>query len=42
MALPVGQRLAGPLIVEEDGSTTLVEPGMHLTRTEHDMLVLEV
>lgn len=41
-ALPVGKRLAGPLIVEEDGSTTLVEPGMHLTRSEHDILLLEV
>jgi N-methylhydantoinase A len=41
-ALPVGERLAGPLIVEEDGSTTLVEPGMSLTRTAHDILLLEV
>jgi N-methylhydantoinase A len=41
-ALPVGERLEGPLIVEEEGSTTLVEPGMHLTRTEHDILLLEV
>jgi N-methylhydantoinase A len=41
-ALPVGKRLEGPLIVEEEGSTTLVEPGMHLIRTEHDILLLEV
>jgi len=41
-AMPVGQRLVGPLIVEEDGSTTLVEPGMQVTRTEHDILLLEV
>jgi N-methylhydantoinase A len=40
--LTIGERLAGPLIVEEEGSTTLVEPGMHLTRTEHDILLLEV
>jgi len=41
-AMPVDQRLAGPLIVEEEGSTTLVEPGMHVTRTQHDILLLEV
>lgn len=41
-ALPVGERLAGPLIVEEDGSTTLVEPGMYLTRNEYDILILDV
>jgi N-methylhydantoinase A len=41
-ALPVGERLTGPLIVEEEGSTTLVEPGMRLTRTEHDVLLLEI
>ena len=41
-ALPVGERTSGPLIVEEEGSTTLVEPGMHLTRTEHDVLILEI
>jgi N-methylhydantoinase A len=41
-ALPLGERLAGPLIVEEEGSTTLVEPDMHLTRNEHDILLLEV
>lgn len=41
-ALPVGERLPGPLIVEEDGSTTLVEPGMYLTRNEYDILLLEV
>jgi N-methylhydantoinase A len=41
-ALAVGERVAGPLIVEEEGSTTVVEPGMHLTRTEHDILLLDV
>lgn len=40
--LPIGERLTGPLIVEEEGSTTLVEPGMALTRTEHDILIVEV
>ncbi len=40
-ALPMGERLAGPLIVEEEGSTTLVEPGMHLTRNEHDIMILD-
>lgn len=42
VALPIGERLAGPLIVEEDGSTTLVEPGMNLTRNEYDVLVVAV
>lgn len=41
-ALPVGERLTGPLIVEEAGSTTLVEPGMVLTRNEYDILLLEI
>lgn len=41
-ALPIGERLAGPLIVEEEGSTTLVEPGMFLTRNEYDILRLEI
>ena len=41
-ALPVGERLAGPLIVEEEGSTTLVEPGMVLARNVYDILRLEV
>jgi N-methylhydantoinase A len=41
-ALPIGERLAGPLLVEEEGSTTLVEPGMYLTRNEYDILLVEV
>ena len=41
-ALPIGAALAGPLIVEEAGSTTLVEPGMRLTRNEYDILRLDI
>ncbi len=40
-ALPIGEALAGPLIVEEEGSTTLVEPGMVLIRNEYDILRLQ-
>ena len=35
------ERLHGPAIVVEDGSTTLVEPGMALQRTEEGFLLLE-
>ena len=41
-ALPIGERVAGPLIVEEDGSTTLVEPGMFIIRNQYDILVLSM
>lgn len=41
-ALPIDDRLAGPMIIEEGGSTTLVEPGMHVTRTEHDILLIDI
>jgi N-methylhydantoinase A len=41
-ALPIGEKLSGPLIVEEEGATTLVEPGMHLIRNEYDVLLLTV
>jgi N-methylhydantoinase A len=41
-AVPFDEYLDGPLIVEEPGSTTLVEPGMRLLRTQHDILLLEV
>ena len=41
-ALPVDEVLEGPLIVSEEGSTTLVEPGMHLRRTPEDVLIVDV
>jgi N-methylhydantoinase A len=41
-ALPINTRVAGPLIIEEEGSTSLVEPGMYVTRSAHDVLLLEV
>ena len=41
-ALPIGEWLAGPLIIEEEGSTTLVEPGMHIVHNEYDVLVLTI
>ena len=41
-ALPVDEPLQGPLIVAEEGSTTLVEPGMTLRRTPEDVLIIEV
>ena len=41
-AMPIDEVLEGPLIVSEEGSTTLVEPGMHLRRTPEDVLIVEV
>jgi len=41
-ALPIDEVLEGPLIVSEEGSTTLVEPGMHLRRTAEDVLIVDV
>jgi len=41
-SMPVNQRMTGPVIIEEEGSTTIVEPGMAVTRTGHDILILEV
>ena len=41
-AMPIDTVLEGPLIVSEEGSTTLVEPGMHLRRTPEDVLIVEV
>ena len=41
-ALPIDEVLEGPLIVSEEGSTTLVEPGMHLRRTPEDVLIVDV
>ena len=41
-ALPVDERLHGPMIVEEEGATTVVEPGMSVVRTEHDVLMMDI
>ena len=41
-AMPVNEVIVGPLLVEEAGSTTLVEPGMTAVRNEQDILILEV
>ncbi len=41
-AMPIDTVLEGPLIVSEEGSTTLVEPGMQLRRTPEDVLIVEV
>ena len=41
-ALPIDEVLEGPLIVSEEGSTTLVEPGMQLRRTPEDVLIVDV
>jgi hypothetical protein len=40
--MPVNEVIVGPLLVEEAGSTTLVEPGMTAVRNEQDILILEV
>lgn len=40
-SLPVDEVIDGPVIVTEDGSTTVVEPGMTVRRTDRDVLVLE-
>ena len=40
--MPIGESMAGPLIIEEDGSTSVVEPGMHVTRTANDILIVGV
>jgi N-methylhydantoinase A len=39
-ALAAGETLEGPCVVEEEGATTLVEPGMRLERTAQGSLVL--
>lgn len=41
-AMPVDETIAGPVIVEEDGSTSLVEPGMIVRRTDQDILIVKV
>jgi N-methylhydantoinase A len=39
-ALEPGESLAGPAVVEEEGSTLFVEPGMTLERTEQGALMI--
>ncbi len=41
-AMPVGVVIDGPVIIEEEGSTTVVEPDMTVLRTAHDVLMVEV
>ena len=41
-AMPIDDVLEGPLIVSEEGSTTLVGPGMRVRRTAEDVLIVEV
>jgi N-methylhydantoinase A len=38
--LPVGERLHGPALVQEEGSTTLVSPDMTVEKTEHGSLII--
>jgi N-methylhydantoinase A len=40
--LPAGVRLEGPAIVEEHGSTTLVEPAQQLHVDDHGLLVIHL
>lgn len=40
-SMSINQPFDGPLIIEEDGSTTLVEPEMTVVRNEQDILILE-
>ena len=40
--MPINELIDGPLIIEEDGSTTLVEPGTNIIRNEYDVLIIEV
>jgi N-methylhydantoinase A len=39
--LPVGARLVGPCVIEEPGSTTLVEPGMSVTVLPDGQLLID-
>ncbi len=41
-AMPIDEVLDGPLIVSEEGSTTLVDPGMRIRRSPEDILIVEV
>ena len=40
-ALASGQALQGPAVIEEEGSTVFVEPGMTVTRSTQGALVIE-
>jgi N-methylhydantoinase A len=40
--MPLNRTIPGPIIIEEDGSTTVVEPGTTVIRTDRDILILEV
>ena len=40
-SLEPGESVAGPAVIEEDGSTTFVEPGMTVERSGQDALVIE-
>jgi N-methylhydantoinase A/oxoprolinase/acetone carboxylase beta subunit len=39
--LPAGSRLDGPCVIEEPGSTTLVEPGMRVTVLADGQLLID-
>jgi N-methylhydantoinase A len=39
--LPAGTRLDGPCVIEEPGSTTLVEPGMSVTVLADGQLLID-
>ncbi len=41
VSLEPGERVAGPAVIEEEGSTLFVEPGMTLERTAQGALVIE-
>ncbi len=41
-AVAIDDVIEGPLIISEEGSTTLVEPAMRVRRTPEDVLILEV
>ncbi len=40
--MPVDETIPGPVIVEEEGATTIVEPHMTIRRTDRDVLIVEV
>jgi N-methylhydantoinase A len=40
-SLAPGEQLAGPAVIEEEGSTLFVEPGMTVERTTQSALVIQ-
>ena len=40
-ALELGETLTGPAVVEEEGSTLFLEPGMTLERSEQGALLID-